>query len=131
MAKGLIKHQERQQALSLLGKDLTRRASSKCELCEAAGVRLVTFEVPPEPKEPNIDHCLLICEECKTHLADRKHRQPDHWRCLTKTIWSELPVAKVIALRTLRELAASHSWASDALENAWLEPEVEEWAALN
>ena len=131
MAKGLIKHQERQQALSLLGKNLARRASSKCELCEAAGVRLETFEVPPVPEEPDMDHCLLICGECKERLADRKHRQPDHWRCLTKTIWSELPVAKVLSIRLLRELSSSQGWAADTLENAWLEPEVEEWAELS
>ena len=40
MAKGLLKHQERKSALSLLGKDLARRARSKCELCEASGVPL-------------------------------------------------------------------------------------------
>ena len=114
----------------MLGKNLARRASSKCELCEAAGVRLEIFEVPPEPDAPDMDKCLLLCQECKSLLADHKHRQPDHWRCLTKTIWSELPAAKVVSLRILRELSESQSWAADTLENAWLEPEIEEWAEL-
>ena len=47
MAKGLDKHRERLEALALFGKDLTRRAGSKCELCETAGVKLQIHEVPP------------------------------------------------------------------------------------
>lgn len=133
MAKGLLKHQERQSALNLLGKNLARRASSKCELCEASGVSLKTHEVAPVPSEPDIDHCLMICETCQEQLnyLDNKPKlmQTDHWRCLGKTIWSSLPVAQVVALRVLRQLKSQCPWVEEILEHANLD--AEEWANLS
>ncbi len=128
MAKGLLKHQERQDALSLLGKDLARRAKSKCEICEASGVPLFIYEVAPVPSEPDYDHCLMLCETCKTQLENPKRVDPNHWRCLTKSIWSQLPVVQVVSLRQLRKLSAKQDWAIEALEHAYLEPEIEQWA---
>ena len=140
MAKGLQKHQERIDALNLLGKNLARRASSKCELCEAAGVSLKTYEVAPVPAEPDIDHCLMICETCQEQLGhldskqnDKfgkapKEMQAEHWRCLGKTIWSTLPAAQVVSLRVLRQLENDYPWVGEILEHAYLDAEVEAWA---
>ena len=128
MAKGLLKHQERQSALSLLGKELARRARSKCELCEASGVSLTIFEVAPVPAEPDFEHCLMVCNTCREQLENPKRIQPDHWRCLTKSIWSEVPAIQVLSLRCLRQFAEQHQWAADTLEIAFLSPETEEWA---
>ena len=130
MAKGLLKHQERQSALSLLGKNLARRARSKCELCEASGVPLKIYEVPPIPSEPDFEHCLMTCDNCREQLDNPKRMHPDHWRCLTKTIWSDVPVIQALSLRLLRKLAEQYQWAADTLEIAYLTPEVEEWAGL-
>ncbi|WP_263081001.1 phnA protein [Endozoicomonas sp. Mp262] len=128
MAKGLKKHQERQGILSLLGKDLARRSKSCCEICEASGVPLKIYEVAPVPEEPDFDHCLMACEECWEQLASPKRVKPDHWRCLNKTIWSTLPGAQVVAIRQLRSLSSEYPWAAELLEQAYLEPEVLEWA---
>ena len=128
MAKGLQKYQERRSALSMLGKDLARRSRSKCELCEAAGVPLTIYEVAPIPDEPDFEHCLMACDTCREQLENPKRLQPDHWRCLTKAIWSEVPAVQVLALRYLRRLADQYQWAADTLEIAYLTPEVEQWA---
>lgn len=128
MAKGLLKHQERQAALSLLGKNLARRAKSKCEICEASGVPLSIYEVAPVPSEPDYDYCLMLCETCKTQLENPKRVEPNHWRCLTKSIWSQLPAAQVVSLRQLRKLSEKQDWAIEALEHAYIEPEIEQWA---
>lgn len=130
MAKGLLKHQERQSALSLLGKDLARRAKSKCEICEASGVPLSIYEVVPVPSEPDYDHCLMLCETCKTQLENPKRLEPNHWRCLTKSIWSQIPAVQVVSLRQLRKLSEKQDWAIEALEHAYIEPEIESWADL-
>ncbi len=128
MAKGLLKHQERQDALSLLGKDLARRAKSKCEICAASAVPLAIFEVAPVPSEPDYDHCLMLCETCRTQLENPKRQDPNHWRCLTKSIWSQIPAVQVVSLRELRKLAQKQDWAAEALENAYLTPDIEHWA---
>lgn len=128
MAKGLLKHQERKSALNMLGKDLARRARSKCELCEAAGVSLTILEVAPVPDEPDFEHCIMTCDTCRKQLENPKRIQPDHWRCLTKSIWSEVPAVQALSLRYLRKFAGEHQWAADTLEIAYLTPEIEEWA---
>ena len=64
MAGGYEKNKQRIEALQLFGKDLARRANRKCEICEAAGVRLDPWEVPPAETEPDIDSTLLLCGRC-------------------------------------------------------------------
>lgn len=126
MAKGRDKHQERRQALSLFGKDLTRRAGSQCELCEASGVKLVITEVPPAPKEPDFDHCLFTCETCREQIDNPKRIDSNHWRCLNKVIWSELVPAQVTAVLMLRRLE-KHDWAAELLDQAYISDEVQTW----
>ncbi|MFT5465290.1 MAG: protein PhnA [Verrucomicrobiales bacterium] len=129
MAKGFETHKARVQALSLLGKDLARRAKSKCEICEAAGVSLKTFEVPPVPKDPELDRTILACERCDSALTKPKTKvQGEEWRVLANTIWTETPAAQVVIVRLLRRLAEGAAWARETLDEAFLEPEIEEWA---
>lgn len=131
MAKGLQKHQERLDALNLLGKNLARRASSKCELCEAAGVSLKIYEVAPVPNEPDMDHCLMTCDTCREQLNHFENKpklmQADHWRCLGKTVWSTEPAAQVMSVRILRQMSEQYPWAAEILEHVFLEPEIESW----
>ncbi len=131
MAKGLKKHTERLKALNLLGKDLTRRSRSTCELCEVSGVSLNILEIAPVPEEPDRDSCLMACDTCKTFLENPKHEKSEYWRCLTKTLWSPLPVAQVVAVRQLRRLSAQHPWAAELLEHAYLSEDVEQWVEKN
>ena len=125
MAKGYEANQERQQALSRFGKDLARRAKSKCELTQASGVPLVIHEIPPIPREPDIDRCLLVSEAVATQLGKPATIRPDEWRHLSELIWSDIPAVQAMALRLLRHLAKQEPWARDVIEEAYLEPEVE------
>lgn len=126
MAKGLDQHRERLEALSLLGKDLTRRAGSKCELCEASGVKLGIHEVAPVPKMPELGHCIFICETCSEQIEKPKRRDPDHWRCLNTAAWSTEPAVQVAAVHMLNQLK-EHDWANDLADTLYLNPEIEEW----
>lgn len=128
MAKGLKKNQERQGALSRLGKDLARRSKSRCELCQASGVPLKIYEVAPIPEEPDLDHCLMTCNVCWEQLANPGKTRPDHWRCLGRTLWSPLAGAQVIAVRQLRYLSTEVPWAAQLLDQAYLDPQVQAWA---
>ena len=128
MAKGLEKHQERVAALSLFGKDLARRAKSKCELCEVSETKLLPYEVEPVPGEPEFDRCILICESCHEQVVDpRKFKEGEHWRCLAETVWSDIPAVQVVAVRLLKRQANSQAWAREALEGLFLDEEIEEW----
>ena len=128
MAKGYQQHQERLQSLSLLGKPLARRAASKCELCETPGRSLTIYEVPPVPAEPDLDHCIFICEPCRTQLEKPKQRDPHTLRPLTSTVWSNIPAVQVTAYRLLKEIAPTTDWARESLEYLELPPEIQAWA---
>lgn len=125
--KSQSKKQERLDQLNYFGKNLVRRCSSQCELCEASSVSLHIYEVEPVPKEPVLEHCLMICDTCEQNLSSAKHMQVDHWRCLTKTMWSEVDAAKVLSLSLLKYLSEKNAWAQEALEIAYVEEDVQQW----
>ncbi|MCB1232603.1 MAG: phnA protein [Verrucomicrobiae bacterium] len=129
MAKGYESNQERVRMIASFGKDLARRARSRCELCETTGVKLTAYEVPPEPKVPDFDRCLFLCDRCREQAENPKRFEPgEEWRCLAQAIWSEVPAVQVMAVRLLRRQADSQNWARETLEQAYLDPEIETWA---
>ncbi len=129
MAKGYEVNQERVAAIASFGKELARRSKSRCELCETSGVRLTAFEVPPEPKVPELDRCLFLCERCREQAENpRRFQAGEDWRCLAQAVWSEIPAIQVMAVRLLRRQADSQPWAQETLEEAYLDPEIAAWA---
>lgn len=128
MGKGYEVHQQRMMALQAIGKDLARRAKSKCELTGAAGVPLRPYEVPPVAAEPDLERTLLVSEDCHEVLEHPKRLAGRQWQCLAEVVWSELPVVQVVAWRLLNELAKREDWAREALDGVFLDEEVETWA---
>lgn len=126
MAKGKEEHEARVAALNTFGKDLARRAKSKCELCERGGEKLAIFEVPPVPREPDAGRCLLLCGDCADQAADsRRFRSGEQWRFLAGQAWNENPMVQVMAIRLLRRLQKSQDWAREALDGLFLDEEIE------
>ena len=72
MAKGKEAYEARVAELNLFGKDLARRAKSKCELCERGGETLSIVEVPPAPKDPDFEKCVMLCEGCRKAVEKPK-----------------------------------------------------------
>jgi protein PhnA len=128
MGKGLEAHQARTRALQSLGKDLTRRAKSKCELTGAAGVPLCLYEVPPVPLDPDLQRTLLVSEICFEALTHPKQLKGRQWQCLAETVWSEQPATQVVAWRMLHHLAKSEDWAREVIEEVFLDDETAAWA---
>ena len=128
MGKGYDNHQSRVAALQAIGKDLARRAKSKCELTGAAGVRLLPYEVPPVALAPDLDRTLLVSEACHEVLENPKRLAGRQWNCLAEIVWSEMPAVQVVAWRMLKRLAQNEDWAREVVEEVFLDPEVEAWA---
>lgn len=124
MAKGYDEHQQRKNELNFLAKDLVRRSRAKCELCEADGVKLTVFEVPPKSDLVTADQCLFICDTCREQIENPKRVDSDHWRCLNNAIWSEIPAVQIMSARMLKRLANEH-WAVELLEQAYFDEEVD------
>lgn len=128
MAKGYDTHQARSAALQSLGKDLARRAKSKCELTGVSGVPLRAYEIPPVQAEPELDRTLLLSEVCHAALERPKSLSGQEWRCLAETVWAELPAIQVVSWRMLGVLSLKEDWAREVLDGVFLDPEVQAWA---
>ena len=128
MARGYDADRERKHSLSLFGKDLARRAKSRCELTRASGVPLVTYEIPPVPVKPDFNRCLLISENVRDQLEKPCTLISSGWHHLREIIWSDIPAVQAMALRILRHLSRSELWAQDLIDETFVDPEVEELA---
>ena len=82
--------------------ELKERSGNKCELC-AAENNLKVYEVPPV-SVGGIDGSLLACEVCIHQIENPDATDPNHWRCLNDSMWSEYDSVKVIAWRMLSRL---------------------------
>jgi len=122
MAKGLDRHQAHKQALAALGKNLARRAGSRCELCEATQGLAVTEVFARE--EPDEEAAILACERCRTALS--KGPEPhDSLRALEGSAWSEVTPVQVAAIRLLKALSNSEvAWAQETLDGLWIPDEI-------
>ncbi len=106
-------------------KALYVRGESKCELCgstESLGV----YEVPPGANG-DLDKCLLICELCRQQIDSNDAADVHHWRCLSASIWSQVPAVQVTAWRMLKRLSAE-GWAQDLLDTVYLDEDTQAWA---
>lgn len=128
MGKGYDTHQARVLAMQGLGKDLARRAKSKCELTGVSGVPLKPYEVPPVGEDPDIERTLLISEACHAVLEKPDRLKGREWQCLAEVVWSEMPAVQVVAWRMLNCLAKREDWAREVIEEVFLDKEVEAWA---
>ncbi len=116
------KHRQRLQALSLLGKPLSRRARSRCELCQQS-TSLKIFEVPPLPAEPSEDYAVLLCDRCIQLATTSKNPPPEQEvHFLSEMIWSPAPPVQILAIRICR----THQYFPSQLEDVYLSPELEE-----
>ncbi|SHJ35153.1 phosphonoacetate hydrolase [Rubritalea squalenifaciens DSM 18772] len=131
MAKGYDQHKERMETLNYFGKDLARRAKSKCELTGESNTPLVIYEVPPVPKDPDFDRCLMISENAAAQINNPKILVPDDWRYLRELIWSEQELVQIMACRILSYIAQSEPWAQSVLDDAYLDDSITDAAMAN
>ncbi len=104
---------------------LQNRSESKCELCSATD-DLHVFEIPPE-SDGSAEQCILICNTCKEQIENPENTDPNHWRCLNDSMWSQVPAVQVMAWRMLTRLSAE-GWPQDLLDMLYLDEETMAWA---
>lgn len=104
---------------------LLARADSKCELCDADG-DLSAYQVPPSA-DGGADACVLTCGECRDRIENPDANDVHYWRCLSDSMWTQVPAVQVVAWRILKRLA-NESWARDLLGMLYLDDETQTWA---
>ncbi len=80
------------------------------------------------PKEGNsVEEQILICSTCQEQIEDPDCMDPNHWRCLNDSMWSEVPAVQVISYRMLSRLRAE-GWPQELLDMLYLDEDTLHWA---
>ena len=106
-------------------KELQARSESKCELCTATE-NLAVYEVPPE-SNGSVEKSIFICSTCKEQIEEPEKMEPNHWRCLNDSMWSQVPAVQIMAWRLLTRLS-SEAWPQDLLDMLYLDEDALAWA---
>jgi len=109
----------------MLESKLKERSGNKCELCEAVE-NLSVYELPPVISA-TVDNSVLVCSNCLEQIEDKNKIELNHWHCLNGSMWSEFIPVQMLSYRMLFNLK-SESWASDLLEQMYLDEEALDFA---
>ena len=126
MARGFDEARERENKLSMFGKQLVRRSKSICELCGESGVKLHIYEVGKKEVEPDFDRCIHICDSCKNTIERLNKADENDLRFLNNAIWSEVPIVKATAIDIINKLNGKYSWIDDLMDMIYIDEELEE-----
>lgn len=108
-----------------LERELNKRSGSICEL-SGETENLKIYEVPKSPGT-GLDSNILISQTCLEQIEDPEKVDPNHWRCLNDSMWSEVPAVQVMAWRMLNRLK-SEGWPQDLLDMLYLDEDTLAWA---
>ena len=103
-----------------LEKELAKRSNSCCELC-GASESLTCYTIPPATTA-SLKDSIYICNTCISQIQEPETMNPDHWRCLNDSMWSEVLGVQVMAWRLLHRLRAE-GWPQDLLDMMYLNEE--------
>ena len=108
-----------------LEKILQERSQQACELCKATE-NLSIYTVQPS-KKMDVTDSIYACETCISQIENSDLLNPNHWRCLNDSMWSEFLPVQVIAWRILNRVLSA-GWSKDLLDMMYLDEEPLEWA---
>ena len=104
---------------------LRARSGSVCELCGATD-NLGVYSVTPY-SDDSAEHSVLLCDTCRGQIDEPETMQPEHWRCLNDSMWSQVPAVQVMAWRMLHRLIPE-GWSQPLLDMLYLDEETLAWA---
>ncbi|MFT6334670.1 MAG: protein PhnA [Saprospiraceae bacterium] len=108
-----------------ISRELEKRSASKCELC-ANEAKLSTYIVSPKQGD-KLEHQVCACSVCLDQLENSANIDPNHWRCINDSMWSQEPAVQVVAYRMLHKLKSS-DWAGDLIDMMYLDDDTKAWA---
>ncbi|OEK07780.1 PhnA protein [Flavivirga aquatica] len=100
---------------------LQDRSNNTCELCTSAE-GLKQYTIPPSLNE-NVGNDVLVCKTCLDQIEENTDMDPNHWRCLNDSMWSEYVAVQIMAWRMLQRLR-NEGWPKDLLDMMYLDDEA-------
>jgi hypothetical protein len=119
MAKGYQANKDRQEAVSLLGKQIGKRAAFKCEWC-GSKEDLRLWDYKPE-REPEPATLALLCGRCR-NLAEGQKPDLNELRSIRDALWSDIPAVAEGAAHVLA--TCKEPWAREAIDESFIAEEV-------
>jgi len=107
-----------------LERSLQQRSNTTCELC-GNNEKLSVYNLP-DIKEKGLETVLYACNVCTDQMNDADAIDPNHWRCLNDSMWSEHDAVKIMAWRMLNRI--KDDWTQDLLGMMYLEEDTLELA---
>jgi len=100
---------------------LQERSNNTCELCTSTE-DLKQYTIPPSLNE-NVSNDVLVCKSCLDQIEEHEDMDPNHWRCLNDSMWSEHKAVQIMAWRMLQRLR-NEGWPKDLLDMMYLDDEA-------
>ena len=101
-----------------LERELKKRSASKCELC-LNDENLQVYILPPT-KTQTLERAIMACNICVNQIENPDNTDPNHWRCLNDSMWSEHIPVQVVVWRLLFKLK-KEGWPQDLLNMMYIE----------
>ncbi len=105
--------------------DLETRSGGHCELCSTNTGKAI-YDVSRDGTSA-ADTSVVVCGKCASQIRDPDKIDVHHWRCLSDSMWSEVPAVQVMAWRMLDRLSGE-GWAQDLLDQLYLDEQTLNWA---
>lgn len=103
---------------------LKQQSGGQCELCGSKD-SLTVYTV--EPGNSTVaEQNVLVCGTCSEQINSGE-MDPNHWRCLNESMWSEVPAVQVLSWRMLHRIKAE-GWPQELLDMLYLDDELLNWA---
>ena len=119
MAKGFQANKDRQEALSLFGKSIGKRAGFACEWCDDKE-ELRMWDQKPD-REPAMETLALLCGRCRM-LADGRKADANELRSIRNALWSDIPAVAEGAAAVLTQ--CKEPWVREAIEESFIDEDV-------
>ena len=100
---------------------LKDRSGNACELCRSTE-DLKQYTIPPSLNE-NVANDVLVCKTCLNQINEDEDMNPNHWRCLNDSMWSEHVAVQIMAWRLLQRLR-NEGWPKDLLDMMYLDDDA-------
>ncbi len=104
---------------------LSARSNQSCEICGAVN-EVQLYEVQPQDGRDE-NNCIMACAKCRAQVDKKESLDPEHWKILSTSMWSEVPAVQVVSWRMLNRLR-QESWAADLLDMLYLDEANLQWA---
>ncbi len=95
--------------------------SDICELC-GSSKDLSVYELVSGDEEKSA----VVCATCKGMIENPDTLEPNHFRCLSDSMWSEQIGVQALSYRILKRI--DEDWARSLVDMMYLEDSVLEWA---